>query len=91
MCYMLELTDLPENQLHGRRIYSRYIVDHVQFSAFLSRFGPIERAFAKASLSFFSDEGRLVTWFHGTISRKDAEAAVGCRDNCHTSLSVGNC
>jgi len=75
--YMLEIPDHANHDPQQKRSYVSCSVHQAQYETFLMRFGPINVAFGKAASSFFSDEGCcLVSWFHGTISRKFAENRI---------------
>jgi len=57
------------------KVDQRHRINQQEFNLFLRRFGPFTNCLRKAALSFFNN-GMLCTWFHGTISRHQAETLI---------------
>lgn len=57
------------------------LVSWKAFDIFLMRFGPsVEKAIEKAVKGMFGKDGQLHLWYHGTLSREEAERALGKPD-----------
>ncbi|CAM9780827.1 unnamed protein product [Choristocarpus tenellus] len=51
-------------------------VGRQELELFLHRFGPLDVCLAKAGGSLFEDGGCLELWFHGYLTRKEAEGLL---------------
>jgi len=48
-----------------------------EFVNFVARFGPLDSSFTKAKASLFDKDNYLLPWFHGALSREEAEKRLG--------------
>jgi len=75
------------------RVLSKYIirgfevddgsVQHDEFMNFVARFGPFDSTYQKAKDSLFDDKSLLLPWFHGSLSREEAEKRLGSSEGGH--------
>jgi len=56
---------------------------HDEFVNFIARFGPIDASFTKAKESLFDGSNYLLPWFHGALSREEAEKRLGASEAGH--------
>ncbi|CAM9214274.1 unnamed protein product, partial [Discosporangium mesarthrocarpum] len=67
------------------RADSRQPVTRKELELFLLRFGPLKVCLVKAAGSLFEEQGCLELWFHGYLTREEAEGQLS-RDPCPGSF-----
>jgi len=56
-----------------------------EFAHFVARFGPIDSSFVRAKASLFDSQNYLLGWFHGALSRMEAEKRLKNYEDSHGS------
>jgi len=85
------LAKMKSTDSYTVRILAKYVIRgfeaddgcvlHEEFYNFVQRFGPLEHSLAKAKDSLFDKDNLLLTWFHGALSREEAEKRLGEKEN----------